>query len=43
MHFSKTSLASDLLLAGNALAIDLDLDDESSIRDAAATIAASII
>lgn len=43
MHFSKTSLASGLLLAGNALAIDLDLDDESSIRDAAASIAASIV
>lgn len=43
MHISKTSLASGLLLAGNALAIDLDLDDASSIRDAAATIAASIV
>jgi mannan endo-1,6-alpha-mannosidase len=43
MHFSKTSLASGLLLAGNALAIDLDLDDGGSIRDAAKTIAASIV
>jgi len=43
MHFSKTSLASGLLLAGNALAIDLNLDDESSIRSAAKTIAASIV
>jgi len=43
MHFSKTSLASGLLLAGNVLAIDLDLNDEGSIRDAAKTLAASII
>jgi hypothetical protein len=43
MRFSKTSLASGLLLAGNTLAIDLDLDDEGSIRNAAATIAASIV
>lgn len=42
MHFTKTSLASGLLLAGNALAIDLDLGDEGSIRDAAKIIAASI-
>jgi mannan endo-1,6-alpha-mannosidase len=43
MYLSKTSLASGLLLAGNALAIDLNLDDDSSIRDAAKTIAASIV
>ena len=43
MHFSKTSLASGLLLAGNVLAIDLDLNDEGSIRDAAKTLAASIV
>jgi mannan endo-1,6-alpha-mannosidase len=43
MHFSKKSLASGLLLAGNVLAIDLDLDDEGSIRDAAKIIAASIV
>lgn len=43
MHLLKTSLASGLLLAGNALAINLDLDNEDSIRSAAATIAASIV
>lgn len=43
MHFSKASLASGILLAGNALAIDLDLDNENSIRDAVGTIAASIV
>lgn len=43
MHFSKTSLASGVLLAGNALAIDLDLDNENSIHDAVGTIAASIV
>lgn len=43
MHFSKTTVASGILLAGNALAIELDLDNESSIRDAAAAIAANIV
>jgi mannan endo-1,6-alpha-mannosidase len=43
MYLSRTSLASGLLLAGNVLAIDLNLDDDSSIRDAAKTIAASIV
>jgi mannan endo-1,6-alpha-mannosidase len=43
MHFSKTSLASGLLLTGNVLAIDLDVNDAGSIRDAAKTIASSII
>ncbi|KAM0705486.1 hypothetical protein Q7P35_006845 [Cladosporium inversicolor] len=37
------SVASGLLLSGNALAIELDLDNEGSIRDAAAAMAANII
>jgi mannan endo-1,6-alpha-mannosidase len=43
MHLSKTSLASGLLLASSVLAIDLDVNDAGSIRDAAKTIASSII
>ena len=43
MRYSKVSLASGLFLAGNVLAIELNLGDASSIRDAAKTIAESII
>jgi mannan endo-1,6-alpha-mannosidase len=43
MHFTKTSLASGLLFASNVLAIDLDVNDAGSIRDAAKTIASSIV
>jgi mannan endo-1,6-alpha-mannosidase len=43
MHFTKTSLASALLLASNTLAIELDLNDPQSIKDAAETVASSIV
>lgn len=43
MHFSRFSIASGLLLAGNALAIELDLSDVNSINSAAKTIARSIV
>jgi mannan endo-1,6-alpha-mannosidase len=43
MHFSKTSLASGLLFASSVIAIDLDVNDADSIRDAAKTIASSVI
>lgn len=43
MHFSKPLLATSVLLAGKVLAIELNLEDASSIRGAAKTIAASVI
>jgi mannan endo-1,6-alpha-mannosidase len=43
MRFAKTSLASALLLASNTLAIELDLNDPQSIKDAAETVASSIV
>jgi len=43
MRFTKTSLASALLLASNTLAIELDLNDPQSIKDAAETVASSIV
>lgn len=43
MHFTKTSLASAFLLASNTLAIELDLNDPVSIKDAAETVASSIV
>jgi len=43
MHFTKTSLASAFLLASNTLAIELDLNDPQSIKDAAETVASSIV
>lgn len=43
MYLPKLSVASSLLLASNVLAIELDLSDASSVRNAAKTIATSII
>jgi hypothetical protein len=43
MHLRKSLLASDLLLAGHVLAIELNLGNLDSIRDAARAIVTSIV
>jgi mannan endo-1,6-alpha-mannosidase len=43
MRFTKTPLACAILLASNTFAIELDLNDPQSIKDAAETVASSIV